>query len=154
MQVFLADSDNATQGRHANGAHDYLKYLKFGYGRATDDASNDIRHGRMTREEGIQMVAKYDPVRPSDLDIWLRFVAMTEEEFMASIDHLRDSQIWEKDSAGKWRVKDAIAHHLNDPGVNEVRLPLVKDREVLMSRNQPAYSRDDHIPEDTEYIWL
>lgn len=139
---------------HANGAHDYLKYLKFGYGRATDDASNDIRHGRMTREEGIQMVMKYDPVRPSDLDIWLRFVDMTEAEFMASVDPLRDPQVWEKDSAGTWRVKDSIGNHIKDPGVDKVKLPLVKERAILMSENQPSYSRDDHIPEDKEYIWL
>ena len=70
---------------HADGAHDYLKYLKFGYGRGTDDASNEIRHGRMTREEGIAMVKKYDSVRPSDLDIWLRFVGMSEEELWEGV---------------------------------------------------------------------
>ena len=43
---------------HANGLHDYLKYLKFGYGRATDDATTEIRHGRMTREQGIELVAQ------------------------------------------------------------------------------------------------
>ena len=41
---------------HANGLHDYLKYLKYGYGRATDDASNEIRHGRMTRERETAIV--------------------------------------------------------------------------------------------------
>src|SRR5690606_30181473 len=45
---------------HANDVHDYLKYLKFGYGRATDDASMEIRHGRMTREEGMELVRRYD----------------------------------------------------------------------------------------------
>jgi len=40
--------------------HDYFKWLKFGYGRATDQASIDIRAGRMTREEGQKMVDKYD----------------------------------------------------------------------------------------------
>ncbi len=62
---------------HANGLHDYLKYLKFGYGRATDDASNEVRHGRMSRERAIEMVAKYDHVRPSDMDVFLNSVGMT-----------------------------------------------------------------------------
>lgn len=139
---------------HANGAHDYLKYLKFAYGRGTDDASNEIRHGRMTREEGIAMVNKYDHVRPSDLDVWLKFVGMTEEEFLSYIDHLRDPQIWEKDEAGKWVVKDAIANHVDDPGVAAAAIPQVDDRHTIQSHNQPSYSRDDHIVEDTEYIWL
>jgi len=139
---------------HANGAHDYLKYLKFGYGRATDDASNEIRHGRMTQEEGIEMVKKYDAVRPSDLDVYLKFVGMTEEEFEEAIEDMRDSAIWEKTSAGKWVVKDSIANHAADEGVNEVRLPLVEDREQIPPSPQPQYPRDDHIPEDTEYIIL
>ena len=66
---------------HDNGLHDWLKYLKFGYGRTTDHANKDIRFGRMTREEGIELVRKYDALRPNDLDMFLKFVDMTEEEF-------------------------------------------------------------------------
>ena len=36
-----------------------LKFIKFGYGRATDHASKDIRTGDMTREQGMKMVKKY-----------------------------------------------------------------------------------------------
>ena len=109
---------------HANGAHDYLKYLKFGYGRATDDASILIRKGIITREEGIEMVRRYDHVRPRDLDIWLRFVNMQESKFYELIDPLRDDAIWEKDNEGVWVVKDSIANHINDSSVDNVRLPL------------------------------
>ncbi|MFH1841398.1 MAG: N-acetyl sugar amidotransferase [Candidatus Nealsonbacteria bacterium] len=110
----------------ANAVHDYLKYLKFGYGRATDDATTEIRYGRMSREEGIEMVKKYDHQRPQSLDVFLKFLGITEKEFEDSIDHLRDPQIWEKDSQGKWQIKDSITNHIQDPGVDEVRLPLVK----------------------------
>ena len=41
---------------HENGIHDYLKFVKFGYGRGTDHSCKDIRAGKMTREEGIEMV--------------------------------------------------------------------------------------------------
>ncbi len=108
---------------HANGLHDYLKYLKFGYGRATDDAATEIRHGRMTREQGIEMVARYDHVRPSDLDIFLKASGMTEEEFMANVEPMRDPAIWAKDGNGEWRAKDCVANHLDDPEVAAVRVP-------------------------------
>ena len=49
---------------HENGVHDYLKFIKFGYGRCSDHASKDIRMGYMTRKEAIQMVKKYDSVKP------------------------------------------------------------------------------------------
>ena len=40
--------------------HDYLKFLKYGYGRATDSASIDIRNGQISREEAVRLVEKYD----------------------------------------------------------------------------------------------
>ncbi|MDD5431182.1 MAG: N-acetyl sugar amidotransferase [Candidatus Pacebacteria bacterium] len=86
---------------HENGIHDYLKYIKFGYGRATDHSCKDIRGGHMTREQGIEMVKKYDHVKPRDLKRWLEYVGMTEEEFDHIADTFRDPRVWWiKD--GKW----------------------------------------------------
>jgi len=110
----------------ANGVHDYLKYLKFGYGRATDDASAEIRHGRMTREQGIELVMQYDHVRPHDLDTWLEFAGMTEQEFMSHVDPYRESSIWKQDENGRWVVKDTIGNHVHDPGVEDVALEVVE----------------------------
>jgi N-acetyl sugar amidotransferase len=95
---------------HANGLHDYLKYLKFGYGRATDDASNEIRHGRMTREEGIDMVMKYDHVRPSDIAVFLHFAHMSPTEFDAIV-------------AEYPKHDDNVGNHRNDQGVDQARVP-------------------------------
>jgi len=88
---------------HENGIHDYLKYIKFGYGRASDHASKDIRSGHLTREEGIAMVKKYDHVKPRrDLDRWLDYVGMTEEEFDNTSDSFRDPRVWRKNDNGTW----------------------------------------------------
>jgi len=132
---------------HANGVHDYLKYLKFGYGRATDDASTEIRHRRMTREEGIEMVMKHDPRRPADLDIYLDFMGMTETEFEGYVEHLRDPSIWEKGTGGAWQTKDNIGNHIHDPGVEEARVPLDPDRSGFVCSGRSTYIRDDHITE-------
>jgi len=93
---------------HENGAHDYLKYIKFGYGRGTDHACKDIRAGKLTREEGIEMVRRYDAVKPmKDLIRWLEYVGMTEAEFDEIADTFRDPRVWVKDDDGRW-VKDNI----------------------------------------------
>lgn len=93
---------------HENGAHDYLKYIKFGYGRCSDHVSKDIRLGYMDRNKGIELVKKYDHVKPmNDLSRWLEYVKMTEDEFDRHADTLRDSRVWKKDSKGNW-VKDNI----------------------------------------------
>lgn len=80
---------------HENGIHDYLKFIKFGYGRATDHASKDIRAGHMSRDQGIEMVRKYDSVKPRyDLDRWLQYVGMAEVEFDQICDTFRDPRVW------------------------------------------------------------
>lgn len=93
--------------RYENGLHDFMKFVKFGYGRGSDHASKDIRTGYMTREEGIEMVRKYDHVVPSDLEYWLDYVGMKEDEFWKIANSFRDSRVWSKDKKGNW-VKDNI----------------------------------------------
>ena len=135
-----------TDDLHASGLHDYLKYLKFGYGRATDDASTEIRHGRMTREQGIEMVMKYDHVRPADLDTFLRFVDMTEDSFLSSIEHLRDISIWRKDAIGLWQTIDNIGNHVGDEGVANVRVPFIGGGKFICK------TKDNHsLNEQQEY---
>lgn len=92
--------------RYENGAHDLLKFIKFGYGRGSDHSSKDIRTGYMTREEGIEMVRKYDHVVSDDLAYWLNYVDMSEEEFWRTADRFRDPRVWWIEN-GKW-VKDNI----------------------------------------------
>jgi hypothetical protein len=92
--------------RYENGIHDLLKFVKFGYGRASDHASKDIRSGIMTRAEGIEMVRKYDHVVSSDLSYWLDYVSMTELEFWQTADKFRDPRVWSIEN-GNW-VKDTI----------------------------------------------
>jgi len=92
---------------HENGIHDYMKYIKFGYGRASDHVSKDIRLRYMTRAEGIDMVRKYDHIKPRrDLERWLEYVGMTEEAFDRIANTFRDPRVWRKEG-GQW-VKDNI----------------------------------------------
>lgn len=104
--------------RYENGLHDYLKFIKFGYGRASDHASKDIRTGYMTRSEGIEMVRKYDHVVPDDLFFWLKYVDMSEDEFWNTADTFRDPRVW--------FIKDGYWHKANIWGASssyeEVRL--------------------------------
>lgn len=92
--------------RYENGSHDYLKFIKFGYGRATDHACKDIRSGYMSREEGVEMVRKYDHVRPSDLFFWLDYVERSEEWFDRTANSFRDPRVWVRDDAGRWHKRN------------------------------------------------
>ena len=87
--------------RYENGIHDLLKFIKFGYGRASDHASKDIRSGLMSREKGIEMVQKYDHVIPEDLEYWLNYTKITVEDFWKTADTFRDPRVWWIDN-GEW----------------------------------------------------
>ena len=139
---------------HANGLHDYLKYLKFGYGRATDDASTEIRHGRMTREEGIEMVKKHDAVRPRDMDIFLKNAAMTEAELLAIIEPMRDPMVWQNNGDGQWTRKDHVANHIQGSFVEDVRRPLATDVKPFIRSEEKLPSRCQRGVEQTEYVIL
>jgi N-acetyl sugar amidotransferase len=80
--------------RYENGAHDLLKFVKFGYGRTTDHASKDIRSGLMSREEGVELVKKYDHVISDDLNYWLDYVGMEKQQFWKKADSFRDPRVW------------------------------------------------------------
>jgi N-acetyl sugar amidotransferase len=89
--------------RYENGAHDLLKFIKFGYGRGSDHSGKDIRMGYMTREEGIEMVRKYDHVVSQDLFYWLDYVGMSEDEFWATADAFRDPRVWWIENGEWWK---------------------------------------------------
>src|SRR5207247_8822733 len=57
-----------------------------------------------------------------DLDLFLRWVGMDEQELLDCLRDKRDSRIWGKDRCGQWVLLDSVVNHVNDPGVDEVRL--------------------------------
>ena len=130
---------------HANDIHDYLKFLKFGYGRATDDASIEIRHGRLTREEGIKLVERYDSKRPESLEKYLEFLEIKEEDFFKLIDPMRDLSIWEK-NGNNWILKDSVSNHIKNKFTEKARVVQKNDR-VFDESNKNLYYNPDNPPQ-------
>jgi hypothetical protein len=90
---------------HQTGIHDYFKFLKFGFGRATDLACLHIRRGRLTRQDGLEAVKRLDGVFPSEYlgkplkDILLP-LEMTEGEFIRICDKFTNKKIFKRDASG------------------------------------------------------
>ena len=66
---------------YMQGVRDYIKYIKRGYTRPTHLSSIDIRHNRLTRDEGLRKIKEYEGKRPPSLDLFLDFIGLTEKEF-------------------------------------------------------------------------
>ena len=84
---------------YLHGIHDYFKYLKFGFGRASDIASLHIRRGRMTREDGAAIVKKLDGLFPATylgkpLASLLSSLELDEEQFLRTCDQFTNKQLF------------------------------------------------------------
>lgn len=91
-----------------DGFHYYLSYIKFGLGRATADTAHEIRDGKISREQGIELVKKYDGEFPKKyFDYFLWYCGISEKEFWEVIDSWRSPHIW-KNEYGKWSLKNII----------------------------------------------
>lgn len=90
---------------HENGMHDYMKFIKLGYGRCSDHATKDVRAGLMSRGQALGLIRKHDHVKSSDLARWLEYTGMTEEDFDAIADTYRDPRVWKK-TDGQWTKKN------------------------------------------------
>ncbi len=90
---------------HHTGIHDYFKYLKFGFGRATDLACLHIRRDRFTRKDGLESVKRNDGLFPweylgkSLADI-LQPLDMTVDEFIKLCDKYTNKKIFKRDAGG------------------------------------------------------
>lgn len=91
-----------------DGFHYYPMFIKFGIGRATSDATHEIRDKIITRDEGVALVHKYDGEFPKKyFQTTLNYLDISENEFWYVIDKFRAKHIWEMDK-GVWKLKHRV----------------------------------------------
>jgi len=115
------DTYNDVDCFHYSGLHDYVKYLKHGYGKVTDHASREIRLKRMSRETAIALIEKYRDVVPDDTNLFLDWLGMSKSKFFETINQHRSLKIWNK-NGDQWNLKDSVTGHLKDGRVQQARL--------------------------------
>lgn len=92
------------------GVHDYFKFLKYGFGRATDIACLHLRRGRLSRNEAIKIVKKLDGKFPwsylgYSLEEILDEIDMSMDEFVKICDRFTNKKLFVCDANGN-PVKD------------------------------------------------
>lgn len=89
--------------------HHYFKWLKFGFNRVTDHASNEIRKNRLTRREAIKLVRKYDGLKPPKEYIknFCLQIGISEKKFWEVANKFRNKKIWKFNGKG-WYIKNWI----------------------------------------------
>jgi len=110
---FSIKEDGPVEGTYTNyenldekmhGLHDYLKFVKYGFGRATDHASIDIRNKRITREQGLELVKKYDGKYPHlSIQTFMEYSNMSKGEIDEIIDSFTNPMLFEIDEKGNFK---------------------------------------------------
>ena len=89
--------------------HYYTTLIKFGIGRATYDASQEVRNDKITREEAVYLVSKYDTEFPKKyFNEFLDYISTSESEFHRIVDTFRSPHIWSNGPDG-WRLRHNVS---------------------------------------------
>ena len=91
--------------------HYYTTLVKFGIGRATYDAAQEIRNGKITREEGVALVQKFDSEFPARyFNETLKYMGVSEQRFHEVIDGARSPHLWHRTDDGTWQLRHTVWH--------------------------------------------
>ena len=89
----------------------YLKSVKLGFGKIIQQVSVQIRHGAITREQGIDLVLKYDgKIDPELIDTFCDYLEISREEFQEVEDRIRNKNIWRLNNRAEWEHKYLPTH--------------------------------------------
>ena|SRR3990167_1506639 len=89
--------------------HYFTTLIKFGMGRASYDAAQEIRNGKITRDEGVHLVKKFDSEFPSKyFKEFLQYINISEMDFWTIVDQFRSPNLWVKNSDGEWQLRHTV----------------------------------------------
>lgn len=88
--------------------HDYIKYLKHGYAKVTDHACREIRHGRLTREQGEALVWHYEAQPTAHLAKFCEWLGVDARALAFIFNQHRNPRVWLETAPGEWRKQACI----------------------------------------------
>ena len=98
-----------------DGFHYWSTFVKFGIGRATYDAAQEIRNKHLIREEGMALVKRFDGEFPKKyFDEILDYLSIDKDEFFNIADKFRSPHLWKKVN-GEWKLR----HNVNKTGLDD-----------------------------------
>lgn len=114
------DTYNDVDCWNYSDVHDYIKYIKFGYGKVTDHVCREIRLRRMTREQGLELINKHQNLLPKNLEYFLKWLGITKNSFNYLIDQHRNKEIWKKDENWNWELKSNFSNEWSFDETNDI----------------------------------
>jgi hypothetical protein len=87
----------------------YLKYLKLGFGKVTQQVGVRIRYGIISRDEGKKIIQKYDGLVSEDLiERFCEYLEISKKEFIQIAERHRNHDFWFVNNDGEWVLKNPV----------------------------------------------
>jgi N-acetyl sugar amidotransferase len=144
-QTRTFDTYNDVDCWNYSDVHDYIKYLKHGYGKVVDHACREIRLGRLSRDDALGLVRRYVHRPPRHLGHFLSWLGVTENSFHYLIDQHRAPAIWARNQEWEWEMVDPTLRTLLGVGLVDDGSKLPGDDFWRIGPNRSSDREDGYI---------
>lgn len=109
--------------------HDYLKISKCGYSKVTDHVCREIRHKRITREQGINLIKHYENIKIENLDIFAKWLDVDSNSLNFVLNRSKNEEFWQETDINKFEFKGPSSYFpkLSEVNKNEINYNLDMD---------------------------
>ena len=119
--------------------HDVLKLHKHGYSKVTDHACREIRHGRISRNQALELVCRLEQKPAKFTHLFQEWLGITEKSLAFLIDQYRNEKYWKEISPGEWVFKKSIPSTKTISNEQVKKYPHFTVNSKLDDRPSPQY---------------
>ena len=116
--------------------HDLLKLYKHGYSKVTDHASREVRYGRLSREQGMKLIRKYEQLPVQYDQLFCKWLGVTPLGLQFMLDQHRNPLFWSQNEPNSWEF-NGWSEQQSNVTVSKEKLP-----EIFEANNKLEYDRD------------
>jgi N-acetyl sugar amidotransferase len=141
------DTYNDIDCYNYSDVHDYIKFIKHGYGKVFDHATREIRLKRLTRDQGISLVKQYGFRQPQNLNLFLNWLGISENSFHYIINQHRNKKLWKLNDNWEWELTFDLFSDLIKYGDNIAALTVIdNDSEFILTQSYKSTDQsNDYI---------
>jgi hypothetical protein len=143
-QTRTFDTYNDVDCWNYSDIHDYIKFIKHGFGKVVDHASREIRLRRLTREQGIELVKKYQNTPPENLSKFLNWLQISENAFHYIMDQHRNPAIWRRNENWEWELTESMFPVMSETSESGIALDLIENfKDFVLTNKQDCTDPTD-----------
>lgn len=142
-QTRTMDTYNDIDCYNYSDVHDYLKWIKCGYGKIVDHVNREIRLHRLDRKRGIELIRQYQIKEPEHLNLFLKWLGMTPNGFKYICNFHYNSRFWQRNELWQWQFLDPL-QNLDPELDSKLALELWEEKcEFALTPRQTSTDPDD-----------